>query len=88
MEEILKALVQQAFQSQNERIDALKEEVKQLKADKDARANKIKDLEELNDLFDKKVQELLGYIKTYVVKEDEEFSLMEEYKFGEQDKRK
>lgn len=88
MEEILKALVQQAFQSQNERIDALKEEVKQLKADKDAQANKIKDLEELNDLFDKKVQELLGYIKTYVVKEDEEFSLMEEYKFGEQDKRK
>lgn len=88
MEEILKALVQQAFQSQNERIDALKEEVKQLKADKDARANKIKDLEELNDLFDKKVQELLGYIKTYVVKEDEEFNLMEEYKFGEQDKRK
>ena len=88
MEEILKALVQQAFQSQNERIDALKEEVKQLKADKDAQANKIKDLEELNDLFDKKVEELLGYIKTYVVKEDEEFSLMEEYKFGEQDKRK
>lgn len=88
MEGILKALVQQAFQSQNERIDALKEEVKQLKADKDAQANKIKDLEELNDLFDKKVQELLGYIKTYVVKEDEEFSLMEEYKFGEQDKRK
>ena len=88
MEEILKALVQQAFQSQNERIDALKEEVKQLKADKDAQAEKIKDLEELNDLFDKKVQELLGYIKTYVVKEDEEFSLMEEYKFGEQDKRK
>lgn len=88
MKEILKALVQQAFQSQNERIDALKEEVKQLRADNNAQANKIKDLEELNELFDKKVQELLGYIKTYVVKEDEEFSLMEEYKFGEQDKRK
>ena len=88
MEEILKALVQQAFQSQNERIDALKEEVKQLKADKDAQAEKIKNLEELNGLFDNKVQELIGYIKTYVVKDDEETSLMEEYKFGEQDKRK
>ena len=87
MDEILKALVQQAFQSQNERIDALKEEVKQLKADKNAQADKIKDLEELNGLFDKKVEELLGYIKTYVVKDDEEISLMEEYKFGEQDKR-
>lgn len=88
MEEILKALVQQAFQSQNERIDALKEEVKQLKADKDAQTEKIKNLEELNDLFDKKVQELIGYIKQYVAKDDEETSLMEEYKFGEQDKRK
>ena len=88
MKEILKALVQQAFQSQNERIDALKEEVKQLKADKDAQAEKIKNLEELNGLFDAKVQELIGYIKTYVVKDDEETSLMEEYKFGEQDKRK
>lgn len=86
MEEILKALVQQAFQSQNERIDALKEEVKQLKADKDAQAEKIKNLEELNDLFDKKVQELIGYIKQYVVKDDE-ISLMEEYKFGEQDRK-
>lgn len=88
MEEILKALVQQAFQSQNERIDALKEEVKQLKADKDAQAEKIKNLEELNGLFDAKVQELIEYIKTYVVKDDEETSLMEEYKFGKQDKRK
>ena len=88
MEEILKALVQQAFQSQNERIDALKEEVKQLKADKDAQADKIKDLEELNGLFDKKVQELLDYIKSYVAKDGEDTNLMEEYKFGEQDKRK
>ena len=87
MEEILKALVQQAFQSQNERIDALKEEVKQLRADKDAQANKIKDLEELNDLFDKKVQELIGYIKDYVVKDNDETSLMEEYKFGEKDRK-
>ena len=86
MKEILKALVQQAFQSQNERIDALKEEVKQLKADKDAQAEKIKNLEELNGLFDKKVQELIGYIKQYVVKDDE-ISLMEEYKFGEQDRK-
>lgn len=88
MEEILKALIQQAFQSQNERIDALKKEVRELKADKDAQAEKIKNLEELNGLFDNKVQELIGYIKTYVVKDDEETSLMEEYKFGEQDKRK
>lgn len=86
MEELLKALVQQAFQSQNERIDALKEEVKQLKADKDAQAEKIKNLEELNDLFDSKIQELIGYIKQYVVKDDE-ISLMEEYKFGEQDRK-
>lgn len=88
MEEILKALIQQAFQSQNERIDALKKEVRELKADKDAQAEKINNLEELNGLFDNKVQELIGYIKTYVVKDDEETSLMEEYKFGEQDKRK
>ena len=86
MEKLLKALVQQAFQSQNERIDALKEEVKQLKADKDAQTEKINNLEELNDLFDKKVQELIGYIKQYVVKDDE-ISLMEEYKFGEQDRK-
>lgn len=86
MEELLKALVQQAFQSQNERIDALKEEVKQLKADKDAQAEKIKNLEELNGLFDSKIQELIGYIKQYVVKDDE-ISLMEEYKFGEQDRK-
>lgn len=86
MEEILKALVQQAFQSQNERIDVLKEEVKQLKADKDAQAEKIKNLEELNGLFDSKIQELIGYIKQYVVKDDE-ISLMEEYKFGEQDRK-
>lgn len=86
MEELLKALVQQAFQSQNERINALKEEVKQLKADKDAQAEKIKNLEELNGLFDSKIQELIGYIKQYVVKDDE-ISLMEEYKFGEQDRK-
>lgn len=86
MEELLKALIQQAFQSQNERIDALKEEVKQLKADKDAQAEKIKNLEELNGLFDSKIQELIGYIKQYVVKDDE-ISLMEEYKFGEQDRK-
>lgn len=86
MEEILKALIQQAFQSQNERINALKEEVRELRADKDAQAEKIKNLEELNGLFDSKVQELIGYIKQYVVKDDE-ISLMEEYKFGEQDRK-
>lgn len=87
MEEILKALIQQAFQSQNERINALKEEVRELRADKDAQAEKIKNLEELNGLFDSKVQELIGYIKQYVAKDDEEISLMEEYKFGEQDRK-
>jgi CHASE3 domain sensor protein len=87
MDELLKALVQQAFQSQNERIEALTEEIRELKADKDAQAEKIKNLEELNGLFDNKVQELIGYIKTYVGKDDEEISLMEEYKFGEQDRK-
>lgn len=82
MEELLKALVQQAFQSQNERINALKEEVRELRANKDAQETKIKNLEELNGLFDSKIQELIGYIKQYVVKDDEK-SLMEEYKFGE-----
>lgn len=85
MEELLKALVQQAFASQNERIEELKQEIKQLKADKDAQNEKIKDLEELNELFDGKVKELLGYIKTYVVKDDE-IDLMEEYKFGAKQK--
>lgn len=85
MEEILKALIEQAFQSQNERIDALKEEIRELKAEKDAQEEKIKDLEELNGLFDKSINELKDYIKTYVAKDDE-FDLMEEYKFGEQQK--
>lgn len=82
MDELLKALVQQAFASQNERIDGLKKEVQQLKADKDAQDEKIKNLEELNSLFDNKIQELVGYIKTYIVKDDET-DLMEEYKLGE-----
>lgn len=82
MEEILKALIQQAFQSQNERIDALKKQLKKLEEEKSVQANKIKDLEELNVLFDGKIQDLIGYIKTYVAKDDE-ISLMEEYKFGE-----
>ena len=86
MENLLEALVQQSFKSQNERIDVLKEEIRELKADKETQAEKIKNLEELNNLFDAKIQELVGYIKTYVVK-DEEISLMEEYKFGAQDRK-
>lgn len=85
MEELLKALVQQAFASQNERIEELKKEIKQLKADKDAQNEKIKNLEELNGLFDKAVAELKDYIRTYVDK-GQETDLMEEYKFGEQEK--
>lgn len=86
MEEILKALVQQAFQSQNERIEALKNEVQELKAENKAQAEKIKDFEELNGLFDKTLDEIKRYISTYVVKDDE-INLMEEYKFGEQEKK-
>lgn len=86
MEEILKALVQQAFQSQNERIEALKNEVQELKAENKAQAEKIKDFKELNGLFDKTLDEIKRYIGTYVVKDDE-INLMEEYKFGEQEKK-
>lgn len=86
MDELLKVLVEQAFASQNERIDELKKEIKQLKADNDAQNEQIKNLTELNNLFDKAVTELKDYIRTYVVNADE-IDLMEEYKFGEQGKK-
>lgn len=85
MEELLKVLVQQAFTSQNERIEELKKEIQQLKKDKDAQNEQIQDLKELNTLFDKAVTELKDYIKSYIA-QDDETSLMEEYKFGEQGK--
>jgi len=85
MEELLKVLVQQAFTSQNERIEELKKEIQQLKNDNDAQNEQIQDLKELNNLFDKAVTELKDYIKSYI-SQDDETNLMEEYKFGEQRK--
>ena len=85
MEELLKVLVQQAFTSQNERIEELKKEIQQLRKDNDAQNEQIQDLKELNNLFDKAVTELKDYIKSYI-SQDDETNLMEEYKFGEQRK--
>ena len=64
MDEFIRALVQQAFQSQNERIDELKKEIKKLKADEDAQNEKIKNLEELNGLMDKAIHERKDLIRT------------------------
>jgi hypothetical protein len=85
MEELLKVLVQQAFTSQNERIEELKKEIQLLRKDKDAQDEQIKDLIELNKLFDNAVTEMKDYIKSYIT-QDDETNLMEEYKFGEQRK--
>ena len=83
MNELLEALVNQAFKSQNERIESLKQEIVEIKQENKTLKEKIKDLEELNDLFDENFNEIKDYIRTYVAKEVES-NLMEEYKFGEQ----
>lgn len=85
MDELIKALVQQAFASQNERIEELKKEITKLKKDNEALKEQIKNLEELNSLFDKSITEIKGYIRTYVDKDNDD-NIMEEYKFGEQKK--
>ena len=85
MNNLLEVLVQQAFKSQNERIEDLKNENKILKKETETLKQEVDNLKELNTLFDNKVQELLEYIRTYVSKDDEN-DLMEEYKFGEQDR--
>lgn len=86
MNNLLEVLVQQAFKSQNERIEDLKNENKILKKETETLKQEVDNLKELNTLFDNKVQELLEYIRTYVSKDDEN-DLMEEYKFGEQDRK-
>jgi len=83
MEKLLEALVNQAFKSQNERIECLKQEITELKQENKSLKEKINDLEELNSLFDENVTKIKDYFKTYVAGEDET-NLMEEYKFGEQ----
>ena len=83
MEELIATLVRQAFASQNERIEELKKELDSVKKENQAQKDKIKDLEELNTLMDKTMTECKDLLKTYVVKDDEN-NLMEEYKFGEQ----
>lgn len=83
MEELIATLVRQAFASQNERIEELKKELDSVKKESQAQKDKIKDLEELNTLMDKAITECKDLLKTYVDKDDEN-NLMEEYKFGEQ----
>lgn len=81
MKEMLKALIEQGFKSQNERIDELKKDILKLTKRVVAYKEKIANLEELNSLLDKELSEIKDYIRTYVAS-NEENSLMEEYKFG------
>ena len=81
MKEMLKALIEQGFKSQNERIDELKKDILKLTKRVVAYKEKIANLEELNGLLDKELSEIKDYIRTYVAS-NEENSLMEEYKFG------
>ncbi len=83
MKELIATLVKQAFASQNERIEELKKELDSVKKENQALQDKITNLQELNTLMDKAITECRQLLKTYVVKDDET-NLMEEYKFGEQ----
>ena len=74
-EEIISALINQAFSAINERIDALKKSFEEFKG---STTEKLANFEELNDLFDKEITNLKAISKV----DKEEDNIMEEYKFG------
>ena len=74
-EEIISALINQAFSAINERIDALKKSFEEFKG---STTEKIANFEELHDLFDKELTNLKAISKV----DKEEDNIMEEYKFG------
>lgn len=74
-EEIISALINQAFSAINERIDALKKSFEEFKG---STTEKLANFEELNDLFDKEITNLKAISKV----DEKEDNLMEEYKFG------
>jgi uncharacterized protein YecA (UPF0149 family) len=75
-EEIISALINQAFSAINERIDALKKSFEEFKS---STTEKIANFEELHDLFDKELTNLKAVSK---VDDKEEENIMEDYKFG------
>lgn len=81
--ELVEVLIKEAFQSMREEIKEVKKENLQLKEEIKALKEKDKDFVEVHNLFDKKIVEIIGYIKEYVAKDSEKEDFMKEYKLGE-----
>ena len=85
MEEIISALIKQAFSAQDERINTIREENEKNKAKIEELNVQITDLKTLNTLLDEHIQKLEVMLKKYVPNEEKEFDLMEDYQFGKQE---
>lgn len=86
MDNLVEVLVEQAFKSQKEQIDNLKQEVELLRKDNESKQEQIDDLKTLNSLFDEEFRKLKGLMSSLLGEEEadqnEESNIMEEYKFG------
>lgn len=86
MDNLVEVLVEQAFKSQKEQIDNLKQEVELLRKDNERKQEQIDDLKTLNSLFDEEFKKLKGLMYSLSGEEEvdqkEEPNIMEEYKFG------
>lgn len=89
MDNLIEVLVEQAFKSQKEQIDNLKQEVKLLRKDNENMQEQIDDLKTLNNLFDEQFTKLKALMSSLLGEEGtnqkEEPNIMEEYKFGTKD---
>ena len=89
MDNLVEVLVEQAFKSQKEQIDNLKQEVELLRKDNERKQEQIDDLKTLNSLFDEEFKRLKGLMYSLSGEEEvdqkEEPNIMEEYKFGTRD---
>lgn len=86
MEQIIATLIKQAFSAQEDKIANLAKENEKLKEELKELKRKDEAFEELHQLFDNEITKLKDYVKNYIAKEDENFSLMEEYKFGQEER--
>lgn len=89
MDNLIEVLVEQAFKSQKEQINNLKQEIKLLRKDNENMQEQINDLKILNNLFDEQFTKLKGLMSSLLGEEEtnqkEEPNIMEEYKFGTKD---
>lgn len=89
MDNLIEVLVEQAFKSQKEQINNLKQEIKLLRKDNENMHEQINDLKILNNLFDEQFTKLKGLMSSLLGEEEtnqnEEPNIMEEYKFGTKD---